>query len=588
MVGGTRWFAAIRQTIRPQLIELIFYSFFVNILALVIPLFVLQVYNRVVAFGNIATLQGLVGGVALALLFDFLLRQIRSRLIQRVALRLDMGLSDLLMKKIWALPLRHLESRSSSYWLGLFRDTDTVRNTVAGPPFLLLVDLPFAILFIVLIFIIAKPIAWVFLSFIPIFILLAAISGKMVAKASDAEKNSRRSRDSIIGDMIGSRGTVKALSLDRGLAKMSEAVFADTVEQSLKRGVRQDGFINAGTVLTLSTTVVITSFGALAIINQELSIGALIAANMLSNRVISPFSQLVGAWKNFASFRQSMTRLTEVMKMPTEREVETIFPDQPTGHMKAENITFKYASDGEPVLENLSVDFKSNAVHMLMGPNGGGKSTLAKLLKGLYMPEDGRVLLDGADISQFTRSQLSQWIGYVPQETVMLQGSIRENIAGLRDDISDAEIIEACSKVGIHQMISNFPDGYGTDVGEAGSALSGGIRQRLSIARVLVGKPAVLLFDEPTASLDRQAENAFRDLLKTLSEEATIIVISHSPILLGATDYLHLVDRKRIILSGPRDDVLKAIDQKSRQMTANGDSNGKDPKIGGKSEAWGA
>jgi ABC-type bacteriocin/lantibiotic exporter with double-glycine peptidase domain len=170
----------------------------------------------------------------------------------------------------------------------------------------------------------------------------------------------------------------------------------------------------------------------------------------------------------------------------------------------------------------------------------------------------------------------------------MLQGSIRENIAGLRDDISDADIIEACSKVGIHQMISNFPDGYGTDVGEAGSALSGGIRQRLSIARVLVGKPAVLLFDEPTASLDRQAENAFRDLLKTLSEEATIIVISHSPILLGATDFLHLVDRKRIILSGPRDDVLKAIDQKSRQMTANGDSNGKDPKIGGKSEAWGA
>ena len=322
------WFSSVSSKLRPLFFELVVYSFFINILALVIPLFVLQVYNRVVAFGSISTLQGLVAGVVIALTFDFLLRQVRSRLLQKAAMRIDIGLGEAVMKKFWSLPLRIMESRPGVYWQGVFRDVDTVRNTIAGPPFLLLIDLPFAVVFIVLIFIIAEPIAWVFVSIVPVFVLLAFVSAKLVGRASADEKKNQRSRDSLVGDMVNSRGTVKALSLDTGIAPHWEDVHANNIESALKRGMIHDGFVNLGTVFTLGTTAIITSFGALAIIDQQLSIGALIAANMLSNRVIGPFSQLVGAWKNFTAYKHSRDRLDEVMNLPVERTEETIQLDR--------------------------------------------------------------------------------------------------------------------------------------------------------------------------------------------------------------------------------------------------------------------
>lgn len=563
MSQGKEWAKSIRQKVRPLFYELVVYSFFVNVLALVIPLFVLQVYNRVVAFGNITTLQGLVAGVLLALSFDFALRQIRSRLLQKAAMRIDISLGEGLVKKIWSLPLRVLESKPAVHWQGLFRDIDTVRNTVAGPPFLLLIDLPFAILFVGLIFIIAEPIAWVFVSIIPIFMILAGVSGKLVGKASDDEKVSQRTRDSIVGDMIGSRNTVKSLSLDVGIAPYWENVQANCIESSMLRGMKQDGFVNAGTVFTLATTVIITSFGAMAIIDQQLSIGALIAANMLSNRVIGPFSQLVGAWKSFSAYRQSRDRLQDIMSQSGERIEETIQLERPTGELVLEKVSFRYDPEGAIVLKDLSARFTPNSVHMIMGPNGGGKSTLIKLLKGLYSPDKGRVLLDGADIGQFTRKQLHDWVGYVPQETVLIDGTIKDNISGKRDYISDKDIVEVCQQTNLHDVIMDFADGYSTPVGEAGHVMSGGMRQRIAIARALVGNPPILIFDEPSASLDRNAEILLQKLLLKLSNKHTIIVVSHSPVMLGATTYLHLLDKNQIVVSGPRDEVLKKLNNKA-------------------------
>ncbi|MEH6405091.1 MAG: peptidase domain-containing ABC transporter [Sneathiella sp.] len=565
-----QWLDAIRQKLRPLLFELIVYSFFINILALVIPLFVLQVYNRVVAFGNVTTLQGLVAGVVLALMFDFVLRQIRSRLLQKAAMRIDMTLGESVVKKFWSLPLRELEARPGSYWQSLFRDVDMVRNTVAGPPFLLCIDLPFAILFVGLIFIIAEPIAWVFLSIIPIFILLAAVSGKLVGQASDTEKESQRTRDSLVGDMISSRSTVKSLSLDAGIGPHWENAHANNIETALKRGMKHDGFVNAGMVFTLATTVIITSFGALAIIDQKLSIGALIAANMLSNRVIGPFSQLVGTWKAFSAYSQSRERLRLFMDLATERTEQTISLGEPRGDLKLEDVSFGYEENSELVLEGLSAHFAPKTVHMIMGPNGGGKSTLIKLMKGLYLPGKGRVLLDGADLSQFTRAQLAKWIGYVPQETVLIDGTIRENITGKREYIPDNDVVDACRAAGVHDVITDLADGYGTNVGEAGHALSGGIRQRIAIARALIGNPPIMVFDEPSASLDKQGELQLKSLLQSLAQKSSVIVVSHSPVLLAVTQNLYLLDKHRILLSGPRDAVLKRINDHAEAASPTG------------------
>jgi len=564
MSGQKSWFKTVNAKARPYFLELVVYSFFVNILALVIPLFVLQTYNRVVAYGNITTLQGLVIGVFIALVFDFTLRQLRSRLLQRAAMRVELTLAEALMKKFWALPLRILEGRKSAYWHALFRDVDTVRNTIAGPPFLLLIDLPFALLFILLIVVIAQPIAWIFLTILPLFVVLALISSYVVRKSTEAEKEKQRARDGLIADVVGSRGTVKALSLDQGITPYWEDLQASTVEGAMRRGARQDGFMNAGTIMTLATTVVITGFGAVAIIQQELSIGALIAANMLSSRVIGPFSQLVGAWRNFAGYKQSRDRLDEVMSLPIERQEAVIELDKPEGGMKLEDVTFRYREEGEPILSGISAHFVPNTIHTIMGPNGGGKSTLVKLLKGLYGPEKGRILLGGADIQQFTRYQLSNWIGYVPQETVLIGGTIRDNISGKRAEISDDQVVRAATLAGVHDIIVDLPDGYATDVGEAGSMLSGGVRQRLAIARSLVGDPPILILDEPSSNLDRQAEQNLKKLLAQLSVDHTIIVVSHSPILLGATGYLHILDKGRFVLSGPREQVTQKLEERSR------------------------
>ncbi len=566
MAGQKKWFKSVIGKARPYLFELVTYSLFVNILALVIPLFVLQTYNRVVAFGNLTTLQGLVIGVCLALLFDFILRQLRSRILQRAAMRVEIDLADHVMKKFWALPLRVLENRASAYWHGIFRDVDTVRNTIAGPPFLLIVDLPFAVLFIALIFLIAEPIAWIFLSIVPLFVLLALVSSIVMRRATDTEKESQRQRDGLVADMVGSRGTVKALSLDYGMAPFWEDVQSNTIETAMKRGARQDGFMNAGTIMTLATTVVITSFGAVAIINQELSIGALIAANMLSSRVIGPFSQLVGGWRSFSAYRQSKDRLVELMSLPEERQDISIELDKPEGAVKIEDLTFRYREEGEPVLDEVNATFVPNAVHTIMGPNGGGKSTLIKLMKGLYSPQKGRVMLGEADLQQFTRAQLSNWIGYVPQETVLVGGTIRDNIARKRTDIVDEEIIRVAKLAGVHSIILDLPDGYATDVGEAGSMLSGGVRQRIAIARALINDPPVLILDEPSSNLDRPSEQSLKDLLLHLSTNHTIIVVSHSSVLLGATHFLHLLDDRRFVLSGPRNEVMAELEKKARQQ----------------------
>jgi ATP-binding cassette, subfamily C, bacterial LapB len=576
MPDKSKWFSSILKRVKPLIAELATYSFFVNILALAIPIFVLQIYNRVVVYGNMSTLQGLLIGAILILVFDYILRQIRSNLLQKAAMRIEISLGEALIRKFWALPLRVLETRPSAYWQSVFRDVDVVRNTIAGPPFLLLIDLPFAVLFVALIFIIAEPIAWIFVTIAPIFVILAAVSGKLVSKANEKEKEKQKSRDLLVGDLILSRGTIKALSLDDGIAPHWEDVQSNNIESSVQRGWLQDSFANAGSVLTLASTVVITSFGAIAIINQELSIGALIAANMLSNRVIGPFSQLIGAWRNFSAYRVSRERLEQVMSLDTERIEQTIQMDRPKGEIKIENVSFGYVENTEPVLENLTTVFPANGVHMVMGPNGGGKSTLIKLIKGLYMPNTGRILIDGADISQFTRAQLSNWMGYVPQETILMNGTIRENICARRQFVPDERVIEVCRQVGIHNIITDFPDGYSTEVGEAGGAMSGGIRQRISIARALIDDPAILIFDEPSASLDRFAEINLGALLQKLSKSSTIIVVSHSPVLLGATKNLYLLDKKHIILSGPKEKVLKQLD--GQQRPSSGSAQGSDNK----------
>ncbi|MCW8971571.1 MAG: ATP-binding cassette domain-containing protein, partial [Rhodospirillales bacterium] len=480
------WLTPFIEPLKATFREVLILSLFVNILALAVPVFVLQVYDRVVFHAGISTLQGLVIGMALILSFDYALRQTRARVMQAVALRIDIQVGRYLFNKLNALPLATLESKPTAYWQALFRDVEVVRNTLSGSSALLICDLPFIFLFLSLIFVIAQPIAWLLMIILPIFLFIAWRAGNVMSDANKSERQSGMSRDALIAEIIGGRTTIKALALDRAMRPLWEEKHADTIENALVRGSRADGFSNLGSSLTMLTTIGMTTVGAIAILDQKLTIGALIATNMLSSRLLGPLNQLVGTWRSYASFLQSVDRLGQIFEATEERQVSEVSLQRPKGEIVLEKVSFSYLPNAPKVVGDVKLKLGPGGMTALVGRNGCGKTTLIKLIQGLYKPTDGRVLLDGADIAQFTRSEIAAWIGYAPQECVLFTGTIRDNIAISKPGAPDEEVIESSTKAGVHQFIIDLPDGYATQIGESGHLLSGGQRQRIAIARALL------------------------------------------------------------------------------------------------------
>jgi ATP-binding cassette subfamily C protein LapB len=306
-----------------------------------------------------------------------------------------------------------------------------------------------------------------------------------------------------------------------------------------------------------------TGVGAIAIINQDMTMGGLIAANMLSGRLLGPLNQLVGGWRTFAGFRQSLGRLDALFALTEDRTESKIALTRPAGRLRSENLTFRYRPDSQPVIDAIALDIVPGGVTAIMGANGSGKSTLLKRLLGLYRPTEGRVLLDGADVAQFTRRELATWMGYVPQECVLFDGTIRDNIAQGMPEATDEDVLRAAQLSGVHAFVVDLPDGYATPVGEMGALMSGGMRQRIAIARAMIGDPPVLLMDEPSGSLDRQAEQQLRDTLAALAQDRTIVIVSHSPVLLQGCRTIVVLDHGRIAVGGPAADVLRHMAQQA-------------------------
>lgn len=557
--GG--WLSQIVAPLRPVAREILAFSLFVNLLALAVPIFVMQVYDRVIGHSAMETLKGLLIGVALVLLFDYVLKQARSRVMQMVALRMDVEIGTRLFDKLNRLPLRVLESRPAAHWQQLFQDVDMVRNTLSGGTAMLLADLPFVFIFLGVIAVIGQPLAVVFVIVFVVFLVLAWRSGQRLNASAKAEKNVTANRNALVAEMIAGRGTVKAVALDKALRPLWEDRQSGAIEQSIQRGAIADGYVNVGGALTMLANVAVTTVGAVYIIDHQLSMGALVACNMLSARLYGPINQLVGAWRGFGAFRQSVERLGETFALPEDRAEATMDMPRPSGRLRLEGITFRYGADANsPItLDIPALDFQPGGLTAILGKNGSGKTTLLKLMLGLYPPATGRVLLDDSDIAQFSRHQLAGWIGYVPQETLLFNTTIRDNIAYGAPGCSDQQILAAATAAGVHAAIVDMPDGYATTIGEAGSRLSAGQRQRIAIARALVGDPALLLLDEPSASLDRQAEEDLRQALAALAQTRTVVAVTHSGVLLPACRDVVVLDRGKLAARGPASEILPRL-----------------------------
>lgn len=561
-----RWLWNSLRDARGALRDILFVSFFVNLLALAAPVFVLQVYDRVVFHAGLTTLQGLVLGMAVVMLFDYILRQARSRIFQAIAVNIDISVGRALYDKILGLPLRALEGRPGAYWQALFRDVEVVRNALAGPSAALAIDVPFAVLFLILIFILAPPVAWVIGLFIPAFLLLAWRSGKVARQTTKRERDASLSRDELLNELITSRATVKSLALADAMQPKWESKHAASIVHAKERGKTTDGHQVLGHVMTLMTTVAITAVGALAILDQKMTIGALIAANMLGGRAVAPLSQLVGQWRVLTQLRQAIARLDGVFALEGERVETAVALKRPEGVLRLEEARFAYDPGGPVVIDGLDGKIGPAGLHGVIGRNGCGKSTFLKLIAGLYIPQEGRVLLDGADILQFSRRELARWIAYLPQECTLFSGTIRDNICIANPDAADEAIIAAAERALVHEFIIDLPDGYATDIGEAGARLSGGQRQRLALARAFLGEPSVLLLDEPTSDLDNDAERHLAGVLRETSRESTVVVATHSPAILNTCDTILVLDGGRVAMAGPAREVLQRLQPRPTEV----------------------
>ncbi len=547
------------QPLRRRLPELISISLFVNILSLVVPIFVLQVYDRVVFQAGITTLQALVIGVLIAIIFDFILRQARARAVQRIAIRVDVKVGRKLFSKLSNLPLRVIENYSMPQWQALQRDSENIRNMIAGAPVVAMIDLPFILLFIGVIWLIAAPIAWVLTIIIPVFIIFALLAQRMVSHSTNIEREAGMERDALIAEMIAGRSTMKSLGLAPALSKKWETRQSKLVESAIRRGTINDTFSHMGIGLSLLTTVGMTSVGALAIIDNELTMGGLIAANMLTGRIVGPMNQLVGIWRTISMTMASAKRLAKLFSIDDEIGENSLERPRPVGLLQVEKLDFTYNRNEKNILSNVNMIFNPGQIYGLIGPNGSGKTTLLKILLRLYSPTAGRVTLDGADMAQFSRKQLSNWIGYVPQEPFLFGGTIRDNIAKGRDDVDDQAIFMASQKAGVHEFIGNLPKGYEMDIAEGGRRLSAGQRQRIAIARAMLDNPPILLLDEPSASLDRDAEEKLALHLRSIAKDHIIIIVSHSQTLLRGCDFISVLRDGRILETGPANNICNKV-----------------------------
>ena len=567
--GAESWKKRFWQLSSRHYSSIVLAAFFINIMAIAAPVYVLQVYDRVVFQGGLTTLQALVIGMIFVVIFDFILKGMKSKLFSRIGLHLELNLGRMVYDRLNATSLRNLEARPTSYWQQLFQDIDVLRNLFAGSQAALLIDLPFGVLFLAIIAYMSPPLFGLICGIVLAFILLALISSLVMRRRTKNAETAKLDRNTLIAELLQARSSLKALALRDSMRWRFEGHHANTIDNAAKRGGSADLFQTLATSLAMFSTVITTAYGALLILDLELTIGVLIAINMLSSRLINTMTQLVSQWRNIFEGRKAITRMDDFFAEKTEPFTRNVDHAVPKTQFRLDAVQFHFNPETEqnPTIDIPQHHLPEKGLLVVMGKNGSGKSTLLKLLSGLYTPNKGTVSLEGGDIQQFPRQQIAEWIGYLPQEIVLFSGTVLENIAlGVADptQVSDEVIIRAAKDSGIHDDIIAHPDGYMRELGEGGGGMSGGQRQRLCLARTLIGDRPILLLDEPTSHLDQQGTNEIARMLQDLSRTRLVIVVSHSEPLILASDFLLIMQQGKIAVAGKREDVLEHLKKASR------------------------
>jgi len=553
------WFLGAMHKYRALLSEVLVVSFFLQIFALVSPLFFQVVIDKVLVHRSMSTLDVLAIGLVAIALFETILGVLRTYLFSHTTNRIDVELGARLFRHLLALPLSYFQTRRVGDSVARVRELENIRNFLTSSGLTLVIDLFFTLVFIAVLFFYSPLLTLIVLSSLPFYVGISVLATPLFQKRLDEKFKRGAENQAFLVESITGIETLKAMAVEPQMQRRWEEQLAGYVSASFR--VISLGNVASQSVQFVSklVTASILYLGAKLVIGGHLTVGELVAFNLLASRVSAPILRLAQIWQDFHQARLSISRLGDILNTAPEpiynRNRMTLADLR--GDISFDNVTFRYRIDGPEILHKVNFDVQAGQIIGIAGQSGSGKSTLAKLIQRLYVPESGRVLIDGIDVAQVDPAWLRRQIGVVLQDSILFNRSVRDNIALIDPSISTDQVIAAATLAGAHDFILTLPEGYDTIVGERGSTLSGGQRQRIAIARALISDPRILIFDEATSALDYESERIIQQNMTEIARGRTVLIIAHRLSTLRKADRIITIERGHLIEDGPHDDLIR-------------------------------
>jgi ATP-binding cassette, subfamily B, bacterial HlyB/CyaB len=553
------WFLGAIHKYRHLLSEVLVASFFLQVLALVSPLFFQVVIDKVLVHRSLSTLDVLVIGLVAISLFETILGILRTYLFSHTTNRIDVELGARLFRHLLALPMAYFQVRRVGDSVARVRELENIRNFLTSSALTLAIDLLFTFVFLAVMFAYSPLLTWIVLGSFAFYIAISAGATPLFRRRLDEKFRRGAENQAFLVESVTGIETLKAMAVEPQMQHRWEEQLAGYVAASFRVLSLGNTASQLVQFVSKAATAGILYFGARLVIDGGLSVGELVAFNILAGRVSAPVLRLAQIWQDFHQARLSVLRLGDILNTTAEPTYAAACAQLPAirGNISFDHVSFRYRIDGQQVLYDVSFDVPAGQMVGIVGPSGSGKSTFAKLVQRLYVPESGRVLIDGMDLSVADPAWLRRQIGVVLQENVLFNRSVRDNIALADPAMPMERVISAATLAGAHEFILELPEGYDTIVGERGSTLSGGQRQRIAIARALTTDPRVLIFDEATSALDYESERIIQHNMKEIAKGRTVLVIAHRLSTVRAADRIVTLERGRLVEDGTHDALIK-------------------------------